>query len=96
MQRKESSGDRHGDHRKESVLGNLWNYSEFVGVGSYFIVEDGVIDLFRPGDGIGDFFEGPLAALQEFLGENADFEVDQKRERYLLTYNPRGFLRRVR
>jgi cephalosporin hydroxylase len=84
-----------GNHRKEYVLENLRSYSKFVTVGSYFIVEDGIMDLFRPGDGIAGLVEGPLAASEAFLKENHDFQVDTSRERYLLTYNPRGFLRRV-
>jgi cephalosporin hydroxylase len=67
-----------------------------VSVGSYLIVEDGVMDLFRPGDGIGTFAPGPLWAIERFVRENTDFVVDQARERYLMTYNPKGFLKRVR
>jgi len=85
-----------GDHRKEAVLRDLGIYSKFVSVGSYFIVEDGVADLFKPWDGMGQLYEGPLKAVEEFLITNPDFAVDMERERYLLTYNPRGFLKRVR
>ena len=84
-----------GDHHKEQVLKDLQNYSKFVSVNSYFIVEDGIIDLFKPGDGIGSYGEGPLAAVEEFLKENPEFVVDTGRERYILTYNPGGFLKRV-
>jgi cephalosporin hydroxylase len=85
-----------GAHDKESVLKDLRNYSNLVSVNSYFIVEDGVVDLFRPGDGIGAYEEGPLAAVEQFLAENQDFVVDSERERYIMTYNPRGFLKRIR
>lgn len=85
-----------GDHRKEPVLRDLEAYAPLVSVGSYVIVEDGVIDLFRPGDGIGGFGDGPLAATEEFLSRHPEFEVDGARERYIATYNPRGYLRRVR
>lgn len=85
-----------GDHRKAAVLRDLRAYAPVVSVGSYFIIEDGIIDLFRPGDGIGTFDEGPLAAVEEFLAERTDFALDRERERYLLTYNPKGFLRRIR
>jgi len=40
-----------GDHSREHVLRDLRTYAQFVGVGSYLIVEDTVIDLFRAGDG---------------------------------------------
>ncbi len=84
-----------GDHRKEKVLEDLETYSPFVTPGSYLIVEDGIIDLFRPRDGIGQFHSGPLAAIDEFLLRHPEFTVDSQRERYVITYNPRGFLRRV-
>ena len=85
-----------GDHSKPAVLRDLAIYSKLVSVGSYLIVEDGVADLFKPGDGMGQLYEGPLKATEEFLQNNPDFVVDMERERYLLTYNPRGFLKRVR
>lgn len=85
-----------GDHHKETVLRELHAYATFVTVGSYFIVEDGIVDLFPEKEWMGEPGEGPLRAVEQFLRENADFEVDGSRERYLLTYNPMGFLRRIR
>ncbi|MCC6446023.1 MAG: class I SAM-dependent methyltransferase [Armatimonadetes bacterium] len=84
-----------GGHMKEQVLSDLRAYSGLVTPGSYFIVEDSIVDLFKPGDSLGFAKDGPLAAIEEFLVENPDFVIDAKRERYLLTYNPRGFLRRI-
>ncbi len=84
-----------GGHTKEQVLKDLRAYCGLVSIGSYFIVEDGIIDLFNPGDGIGMWGEGPLAAVDEFVRENRDYVIDMERERYLLTYNPHGFLKRV-
>jgi cephalosporin hydroxylase len=84
-----------GDHRKSQVLQDLENYSGVVSVGSYFIIEDGIVDLFHAGDGLGFENEGPLAAVEAFLETNGNFEVDTNRERYLLTYNPKGYLKRV-
>jgi len=83
------------NHNKEPVLRDLRAYERFVSIGSYLIVEDGILDLFRPGDGLGWFAEGPLVAIEQFLQETPNFEVDASRERYLMTYNPKGFLRRV-
>lgn len=84
------------NHSKKQVLEDLRAYAPLVSVGSYLIVEDGIVDVFRPYEALGVFYEGPLAATEEFLQSTKDFEVDVARERYLLTYNPRGFLRRVR
>ena len=82
------------DHRKRQVLLDLEAYAPLVTPGSYLIVEDGILDLFDRGDSIGTGEPGPLAAVEEFLPAHPEFEVDESRERYLLTYNPRGFLKR--
>jgi cephalosporin hydroxylase len=84
-----------GGHTRAQVLRDLEDYSPFVSLSSYFIVEDGIVDLFNPGDGIGFEEDGPLAAIEEFLSKNPQFQVDSSRERYILTYNPKGFLKRV-
>jgi cephalosporin hydroxylase len=85
-----------GDHTREHVTRDLEAYAPLVGVGSYLIVEDSIVDLFDPGQGPGQTWEGPLPAIDDFLRDHPEFVVDAERERYLLTYNPRGFLRRVR
>jgi cephalosporin hydroxylase len=74
-------------HEEEAVLADLRLYAHLVTPGSYLIVEDGVRDLLS-GEA------GPVAAVRRFLEETDDFEVDEARERFLLTYNPSGFLRR--
>ena len=86
-----------GDHSKKQALEDLENYSKFVSVSinSYFIMEDGIVDLFHHGDGLGFQEEGPLAAIEEFLNRNTHFVIDFSRERYILTYNPKGFLKRI-
>ncbi len=84
-----------GGHTKEQVLRDLRAYADFVSVGSYFIVEDSIIDLFNPEDGLGRYWDGPLPAAEQFLRERPDFVVDSECERYLLTNNPRGYLKRV-
>jgi|HubBroStandDraft_1064217.scaffolds.fasta_scaffold00358_11 hypothetical protein len=38
----------------------------------------------------------PMEACRDFLRESGDFEVDETREKFYLTYSPRGFLKRVR
>ncbi len=81
------------DHSEESVYNNLLKYSDLVSVGSYFIVEDGIIDLFKSNEAIGGH-SGPLKATLRFLNEFQNFSIDEDAERYLLTYNPKGFLRR--
>lgn len=84
-----------GDHSDAHVLGDLRAYARFVRVGSYFIVEDTVVDLFRAGDGLGSV-GGPLGAVEQFVSEDPRFEIDPKREYFVLTFNPRGYLKRVK
>jgi len=76
------------DHTAEVVIEDLRDYGPLVTPGSYLIVEDGVQDYLTGR-------RGPAAAVERFLAESPEFEVDESRERYLLTYNPRGFLRRT-
>lgn len=85
------------DHRKQAVLRDLRLYASMVSIGSYFIVEDGVVDVFAGGvSSLGWTEPGPLVAIREFLEEDTRFVPDLECERYLITYNPRGFLKRVR
>jgi cephalosporin hydroxylase len=81
------------DHKKAHVLNELKAYSVLVPVGSYLIVQDTNVHghPVRP-----DLGPGPWEAVEEFLADNHDFEAERGRERLLLTFNPRGFLKRVR
>ena len=40
------------------------------------------------------FGAGPMEAVEEFIKDNRDFEIDRTKERFLLTGNPEGFLRK--
>jgi len=84
-----------GAHDKEHVIKDLTLYSTLVSVGSYLIVEDTIVDLFEEGDGLGTHYEGPLSAITEFVKTNNNYVIDDDCERYLLTYNQRGFLKRI-
>jgi cephalosporin hydroxylase len=42
------------------------------------------------------FGEGPYEAVEEFLKKNRNFIADESREKFLMTFNPHGFLKRVR
>ncbi|HET7841172.1 MAG TPA: CmcI family methyltransferase [Terriglobia bacterium] len=84
-----------GDHSTGHVLADLRAYANFVAPGNYFIVEDTVNDLFRAGDGLGNI-NGPLPAVRRFVQEDRRFEIDMDREYFLITFNPQGFLKRVR
>jgi cephalosporin hydroxylase len=92
-------------HGNEHVLKELRLYSELVSIRSYIIVNDTIIDLnphwvdryvkkFSP---LGDnSVGGPGLAVAQFLDQNKNFQVDRKREKYLLTFHPGGYLKRIR
>ena len=80
------------DHKKDHVLKELAIYSKLVTVGSYLIVEDTNVNGHPV---LPDHGPGPMEAVEEFLDTNKGFEVDTAKEKLLLTFNPRGYLRRV-
>jgi cephalosporin hydroxylase len=81
------------DHSAGHVRQELAAYADLVAVGCYLVVEDTNVNghPVKP-----DFGPGPMEALVDFLADRTDFVSDPDRERFLLTLNPRGFLRRVR
>jgi cephalosporin hydroxylase len=82
------------DHSREHVRRELACYAPLVTLGSYCLVQDGVIDTLRP---FRRDRPGPLGAIEEFLRSTADFELDTDRtDRFLITHHPKGWLRRKR
>jgi len=81
------------DHRKEHVRAELEAYAPLVGPGGYVVVEDTNVNGHPV---LPDFGPGPMEAVDDFLEEHPEFTVDTSREKYLMTFNPRGYLRRVR
>lgn len=79
------------DHSQANVEAELEAYAPLVPVGCYVIVEDSNIGQIRK-----DLMPGPLQAIERFLAQTDEFEVDREREKFLITFNPSGFLRRVR
>ena len=79
------------DHSQAHVEAELAAYAELVPIGCYVIVEDSNIGQIRK-----DLAPGPLEAVEAFLSRSNEFEVDHEREKFLITFNPSGYLRRVR
>jgi cephalosporin hydroxylase len=80
------------DHRAEHVLRELEIYSRMVTVGNYLIVEDTnanghpVLPLWGA---------GPMEAVEQFTSTRRDFVTDHQREKFFMTFNPKGYLCRV-
>ena len=81
------------DHRREHVLAELEAYGPLVTKGSYLIVEDTNLNghPVEPDHG-----PGPLEAVETFLRGHPEFAHDTAMDKFLLSFNPRGYLRRNR
>jgi cephalosporin hydroxylase len=80
------------DHHRDHVLAELREYSGIVTPGSYLIVEDTNIN----GHPVrAEYGPGPREAVEIFLAETQDFVPDAACEKFLLTWNAGGYLRRV-
>jgi cephalosporin hydroxylase len=93
-----SPGDRvmvtlDSDHSMNHVLNELRIYSKLVTKDAYLVVEDTNLN----GHPIQrKYGPGPMEAVHAFLKENHDFAIDHSKEKYLLTFFPDGWLRKLR
>lgn len=82
------------DHHADHVLRELRLYSPLVTVDSYIIVEDTNMNGHPVSPNFGP---GPMEAVTEFLKTETRFVIDRQREeKLLLTFNPKGYLKRIR
>ena len=75
-------------HTYDNTLAVLRTYSALLRTGDQFIVEDTIC---HHGLDVGPK-PGPYEAVCTFVQENPRFVVDRSRERFLVTWNPMGFL----
>jgi cephalosporin hydroxylase len=81
------------DHSAAHVHQEMLAYRGFVQVGGYLIVEDSNVNGHPVWP---DFGPGPMEAIEKFLSETDQFVIDARCERFLMTLNPNGYLRRVK
>jgi cephalosporin hydroxylase len=81
------------DHSKGHVLDELRAYADLVSVGSYVVVEDTNVNG-HPA--YPEFGPGPMEAVDAFLAEDDRFVIDEGREKFFMTFNPRGYLKKIR
>ena len=80
------------DHSAAHVLAEMRAYGPLVTSGSMMLVQDGLIDTLLLYEG---YRPGPLDAIETYLAETSDFEVDTRYDRrFLISHHPSGFLRR--
>lgn len=80
-------------HTRDHVFKELQLYAKFVSLNSYLIVQDTNINGHPV---LTKFGPGPWEAVEDFLRENQDFQIDRSMEKHMLTYHPSGYLKRVR
>ena len=79
-------------HTFDNTLAVLCLYSKLLQVGDYIIVEDGICN-----HGLKDGPKpGPYEAIEAFMDGNEDFEIDRTLESFLITWNPKGYIKRIR
>lgn len=82
------------DHTRDHVLKELKIYSKFVTKGSYIIVEDSNVNGHPVNREHGP---GPMEAIEAFMesGKNRQFVSDKLREKFYVTFNPNGYLKKI-
>ena len=92
---KKRIGNRRGmviedsDHKEHVTSKLLEMYAPLIAPGCYFIVEDTICEF----TGLPPF-PGPLGAVKAFVAQHPEFIIDRSREKYVMTYNPLGYLLR--
>lgn len=79
------------DHHYDVCLEDLEVYGPLVTTGSYLIVEDTNVNGHPVNT---EWGPGPWEAVETFLSKRSEFARDSGREKFLMTYNPGGYLRR--
>lgn len=81
------------DHSRKHVLNEMNIYGKLVSVGSYMIVEDSDLGG-HPVEK--EPYNGPYEAIHEFMDRNDSFRIDKSREKFMVTQNVDGFLKRIK
>ena len=81
------------DHHRDHVLKELQTYAGFVTPGCYLVVEDTNVNGHPVNRAFGP---GPGEATADFLKTTDAFQPDPDYERFLVSFNPGGWLKRIR
>jgi len=80
------------EHSEDHVFQEMEIYGKIVTPGNYLIVEDtsmGGHPVWPELD------SGPMEAVERYMKINHDFEIDSNQEKFLLTFNPKGYLKKI-
>lgn len=85
------------NHTAAHVAKELALYAPFVTSDSYIVVFDGVMQVLSDAPGGSSTWDtdNPWSAVEEFLHQHEDFEVDPYYNRLRVTHCPGGFLKRL-
>lgn len=88
--------DLDSNHDTDHVLKEMIIYGPLVTEGSYMIVEDTILN--HPVKVMAEsgklYIDGPWEAVDQYLKNHKGWDVDTSRERFQITTNPHGYLRR--
>lgn len=90
------------DHSRDHVLAELRAYSPLVTPGQFLIAADTILGYFKPEQAPTYYSrllvrgDEPLAAVDAFLKDNADFRKDPINGKLIMSSSPGGFLRRTK
>lgn len=82
------------DHATEHVAKELELYAPLVTPGCYLVACDTNLGG-HPIQNAAVSGPGPMAAVLDFLSHHPEFEPDRSREKYLMTFFPNGWLRKI-
>lgn len=83
------------DHSAPHVSAEIAAYSPMVSVGSYMVVEDGLL-RYMPDEERKHYTGNPLDAIEAFMKGNTSWELNEElQNRYPVTQFPGGWLRRT-
>ncbi len=78
---------------RRGTIKEFETYRDLVAPGGYVVVEDTIVNGHPVWPGFGP---GPAEGVKGILNRDGDFVADPTMEKYSLTFNPGGFLKRVR
>ena len=80
------------EHSLNHVFQEMEIYGKFVTPGNYLIVEDTSMG----GHPVWPELEGgPMESVEKYMKTYSDFEIDSAQEKFLLTFNPKGYLKKI-